>query len=399
MPDIYERLGVRRLINARGTHTRLGGTLIRPEVLDAMREAAGAYVVLDDLQDKASEVIARATGAEAGIVTGGAEAGLLLGTAAILAGTDPGRIASLPVTDGMKDEAIMHRAHRNGYDHGVRAAGARIVDIGYGSSTLPYQLRSAMTERTALVVYLMSPWAHHGALSLSQTCEIAHEANIPVLVDAAAMLPPSTSLKRFIAEGADLVTFSGGKGLMGPQSSGILAGRADLIRAARMNGSPSHSVGRAAKAAKEDIVGLIVALESYMQRDHEADIAAWRVQAEFMLERLRDFPGVVATYHHNDREHHTPRVELVFGPETGIDSHELVLEMEEHDPRIFLFEPTGPSARPNSLMINTHTMQAGEERIIAEVLRAAVAERLQRRAEPMAPLSPTLIASPPASRS
>src|SRR5207302_6899412 len=142
-----------------------------------------------------------------------------------------------------------------------------------------------------LVVYLMSPWASHAALSLVQTCEIAHEANIPVLVDAAAMLPPATSLQRFIAEGADLVTFSGGKGLMGPQSSGILAGRADLIRAARMNGNPNHSIGRAAKAAKEDIVGLIVALEIYMQRDHDADTALWRAPAGRILVRLGDFKG------------------------------------------------------------------------------------------------------------
>src|SRR5262245_58761791 len=123
MPDIYQRLGVRRLINARGTHTRLGGTLMRPGVVEAMQEAARGYVVLDERQDKASEVISRATGAEAGMVTGGAEAGLLLGTAAILAGTDPAKIASLPNADGIKNEAIMHRAHRNGYDHAVRAAG------------------------------------------------------------------------------------------------------------------------------------------------------------------------------------------------------------------------------------------------------------------------------------
>lgn len=378
MPDIYERLGVRPLINARGTHTRLGGTLMRPEVVAAMQAAAGAYVVLDELQDRASEVIARATGADAGMVVGGAEAGLLIGTAAILAGTDPAKIASLPVTDGMKNEAIVHRAHRNGYDHGVRAAGAKIVDIGYGGSTLPYQLEAALNEKTALVMYLMSPWANQGALSLAKTCEIAHAANVPVLVDAAAMLPPHTSLTRFIAEGADLVTFSGGKGLMGPQSSGILAGRADLIRAARMNGSPSHSVGRAAKAAKEDIVGLIVALENYMARDHDADIAFWRAQAEYMLERLRDFPGVAASYLHDGREHPVPRVELLFGSETGIDSHQLVLAMEEHDPRIFLFEPTGPSAKPNSIAINTQTMQPGEEKIVAEALHAAIAARLKQ---------------------
>jgi L-seryl-tRNA(Ser) seleniumtransferase len=384
MADIYQRLGVRPIVNARGTHTRLGGTLIRAEVLDAMREAAHAYVVLDELQDRASEVIARATGAEAGIVVGGAEAGLLIGTAATMAGTDPARIAQLPVSDGMKNEAIMHRVHRNGYDQGVRAAGARIVDVGYGSSTSPYQLRAAINERTALVVYLMSPWASRGALSLQQTCEIAHEADIPVLVDAAAMLPPTDSLRRFIAEGADLVTFSGGKGLMGPQSSGILAGRADLIRAARMNGSPSHSVGRAAKAAKEDIVGLVVALEIYMQRDHDADTALWRGQAEWMLERLSDFPYVAAAYVHDGREHPVPRVELVFGAETRIDAHDLVLALEEHDPRVFLFEPTGPSAKPNSIVINTQTMQPGEEQVVVDALREVIGERLPAtRAEPV----------------
>lgn len=382
--DIYERLGVRRLINARGTHTRLGGTLMRPQVRDAMLEAAGAYIVLDELQDRASEVIARATGAEAGLVVGGAEAGLLIGTAAILAGSDPARIARLPVTDGLKNEAIMHRAHRNGYDHGVRAAGATIVDIGYGGSALPYQLRAAINERTALIVYLMSPWAGQGALPLAQTCEIAQAANVPVLVDAAAMLPPSTSLTRFIAEGADLVTFSGGKGLMGPQSSGILAGRADLIRAARLNGSPYHSVGRAAKASKEDIVGLIVALEDYLRRDHDADMAGWQAQAEYMLERLRGFPGVQASYLYDGREHPVPRVELLFTPESGVDAHRLVVELEDGDPRLFLFEPTGPTARPNSIVINTQTLQAGEERIVAEVLARALAERLPQRAAPAA---------------
>ena len=309
---------------------------------------------------------------------------LVSGSWAILAGTDPAKIAQLPVTDDMPNEAIMHRAHRNGYDHGVRAAGARIVDIGYGGSTLPYQLRAAINERTALVVYLMSPWASHGALSLVQTCEIAHEANIPVLVDAAAMLPPTNSLQRFIAEGADLVTFSGGKGLMGPQSSGVLAGRADLIRAARLNGNPYHSVGRAAKAAKEDIVGLIVALENYTQRNHDADTAWWRAQAEWMLARLDAFPGVSASYVHDGREHPVPRVELIFGPDTGIDAHELVVALEEHDPRVFLFEPTGPSAKPNSIVINTQTMQPGEEHIVVEALRQEIQARLPRTAAAVA---------------
>ncbi len=376
MSGIYERLGIRPLINARGTHTRLGGSIMAPEVLAAMQEAAGAYILLDELQAKASEVIARATGAEAGMVTGGAEAGLLLATAACLAGTDPIKIAQLPDTTGMKNEAIIHRAHRNGYDHALRVAGARVVEVGYGHGTIPYQLEAAFTEQTALVEYLASPWASRGALPLAQTCEIAHKHGVPVLVDAAAMLPPAENLTRFITEGADLVTFSGGKELHGPQSSGILAGRADLIRAALANGSPNHSVGRAAKAAKEDIVGLIVALERYLALDHAAEMARWEAQAEYMLERLDGLPGVEARTLYDGREHITPRLELRFAPTSGIDAHDLVLAMEEGDTRIYLFEPNGPSAAPNSVIVNTQTMQPGDEKIIAEVLRPAIRQRL-----------------------
>ena len=144
---------------------------------------------------------------------------------------------------------------------------------------------------------------------------------------------------------------------------------------------------RAAKAAKEDIVGLIVALENYMQRDHEADIASWRAQAEWMLQRLTDFRGVAASYVHDGREHPVPRVELVFELESGIDAHELVVALEEHDPRVFLFEPTGPSAKPNSIVINTQTMQPGEEQLVVEALREVIGARLRRRAEPVAVLN------------
>lgn len=376
MTDIYGRLGIRPIINARGTHTRLGGSLMSAEVLNAMRDAARSYIVLDELQECASKVIVGMTGAAAGMVTGGASAALLIGTAACVAGSDPQKIAQLPVTTGMRNEAIMHRAHRNGYDHSVRAAGVTIIDVGYGHGTLAYQLEAAFTERTALVVYLISPWASRGALPLAETCEIAHRHGIPVLVDAAAALPPAENLTRFITEGADLVTFSGGKGINGPQSSGILAGRADLIHAALMNGSPSHSVGRTAKAAKEDIVGLIVALERYGQRDHAADLEHWRNQAEYLASALSGLPQVDVTVVYDGREHSTPRVELVFRHGSGIDAHELITALENGEPRLFLFEPNGPSARPGSVIINTQTLQSGEERVIAAMLREEIAVRL-----------------------
>lgn len=381
MPGVYGRFGVRPIINARGTNTKLGGSLMEPEVLDAIREAAGAYAVLDELQDKAGEVITRATGAEAGMVTGGAAAGLLLGTAACITGEDPGRIERLPVTEGMNNEAVMHRAHRNGYDHSVRAAGARIIDVGYPHRTSPDQLQSAITERTALVVYLMSPWASKGALSLVETCEIAQRSGVPVVVDAASTLPPAEHLRRFVAEGAGLVSFSGGKGIGGPASSGILAGRAALIRAARLNASPRHGIGRVAKAGKEDIVGLMVALERFVERDHAAVTARWREQGEFMLAHVRGLSGVEAFYRHDGLEHQTPRVELVIDPATGIDAHEVVLSLQDGDPRIFLFEPNGPSARPNSIVINTYTMRTGEERIVGGAVRAALAMRLNGSAD------------------
>ncbi len=235
-----------------------------------------------------------------------------------------------------------------------------------------------MSERTALVVYLVSPWASKGALSLAQTCEIAHRHGVPVLVDAAATLPPAENLTRLIADGADLVTFSGGKGLRGPQSSGILAGRADLIRAALANGSPNHSVGRAAKAAKEDIMGLMVALEAFMRLDHTAELARWQAMSEYMVERLDGIPGVTAETVYDGQEHITPRTELRFTRESGINAHEIVLAMEEGDPRIFLFEPNGPSAVPNSIVINTHTMQPGDERIVADALRPALLQRVRQ---------------------
>lgn len=347
-----------------------------PEVLDAMREAASSYVVLEELQSKASEVIARATGAEAGMVTGGAAAGLLVGTAACVAGEDPAKIERLPNTEGMKNEVVMHRVHRNGYDHSLRAAGVKMVEVGYGHDTMPYQLEAAINDSTALVFYVMSPWAVKRALPLAETCEIAHRYGIPVMVDAAAVLPPATNLRQFIEEGADLVVFSGGKGIRGPQSSGILAGRVDLVRAASKNGSPNHSIGRTGKAAKEDIVGLLVALERYLARDHAVDMKQWREQSDFIVEQLQECEGVEARTVYDPGEHITPRTEILFGPESGIDAHELVTDLEEGTPRIFLFEPNGPTARLNSVVVNTHTMQTGEEHIVAKVLRAALEDRL-----------------------
>ncbi len=306
---ILDELGVRPVLNAAGFLTRLGGSLMADEVLSAMREAAQNYVPMDALQAAASRIIADVTGAEAGIVTCGAAAGLLLGTAACMTGVDPQKMNQLPDTTGMRSLVVIQKAQRDGYDHAVRATGARLVEIGMPYGTRRYELRAALTEQTTAVLFILAR-SKGIPLSLEETIEIAHERRVPVIVDAAAELPPADNLRRFIAAGADLVAFSGGKAIRGPQPTGILCGRRDLIAAAALHmldmdvdpdtwtppaglttdipivGPPEQGIGRALKVGKEEIVGLLVALRAYARRDHAADLAAWegigkRLEAEF----------------------------------------------------------------------------------------------------------------------
>ncbi|HET7093842.1 MAG TPA: hypothetical protein VFI22_10200, partial [Thermomicrobiales bacterium] len=213
MASVYEQLGLRPVINASGTLTRLGGSRMAPETLAAMAEAAAAFVPIDELQERAGDVIAEITGAESGYVVAGAAAGLSLATAACVAGMDVAAMDRLPDTTGLKNEVVVQRGHRNAYDHAIRAAGIRFVEAGYlgypgAGGTQPWQIADAITERTAAVAcpIIDTP----GTVPLPVVCAIAHANGVPVIVDAAAELPPRANLRRFIAEGADLVVFSGG---------------------------------------------------------------------------------------------------------------------------------------------------------------------------------------------
>ena len=230
MSGVYQRFGVRTIINASGPATRLSGSIMAPEVAEAMAEAGRSCVDIAELQAAASNVIARHTGAEAGYVTSGAAAGLLLGTAACVTGLDPTRMNRLPDTTGMKRRVVMARSHRNFYDHAVRSVGIELVEIGiadrYSGAGVrdaePWEYAAAIDDDTAAVVYVAYA---HTQPELSAVVEVAHAASVPVIVDAAGQLPPASNLQRFLSEGADLVAFSGGKAIAGPQSSGILAGR------------------------------------------------------------------------------------------------------------------------------------------------------------------------------
>jgi L-seryl-tRNA(Ser) seleniumtransferase len=328
---VYEELGVQPIINASGSVTRLGGAPLPLAVLDAMAAAAAGSVPLDQLQAAASRVIAEITGAEAGLVTAGAAAALTLGTAAILTGYDLGRMQRLPQCDGFANEMVISREHRNGYDHAVRAAGARLVEVGFHEvvanagvrRTEAWEYESAFGANTAGVVYVQAADARP---PLREVVERAHRRGVPVLVDAAGELPPRRNLRDLAATGADLVAFSGGKAIRGPQSTGILCGRRDLIGAAalqildmddhpelwdppplliekqKLAGPPRHGIGRGFKVSKEEIVGLLTALRLFTQGTYDRQVAECRPRLDRIAGALKGLPATCFIWDQGDGE-------------------------------------------------------------------------------------------------
>lgn len=359
--DIYARLGVPTIINAKGTATRLSGGIMAAEVAEAMREATQACVDMGELQSRASQIIAGITGAEAGYVTSGAAAGLLLGTAACVTGLDPGRINRLPDTRGMPNRVVMVRSQRNFYDHAVRAVGVELVEVGiadrYSGAGVrdaeAWEIADAIDAQTACVFYVAQPQSEP---SLAAVAEVAHAAGVPLLVDAAAQLPPVSNLRRFISEGADLVAFSGGKAILGPQGSGVLCGRRDLIAAAalhnldhdiffeqwrpptalidksRLRGLPQHGIGRACKVGKEQVVGLLVAL----QRFDDAAVAARHEQAAAILATVEQqlAPGLPVQAEWVQGGGGEPRLLLRLSASAPCTALQLVIALQDGEPSV-----------------------------------------------------------------
>lgn len=312
---IYSSLGVRTVVNARGNATLAGGTLMAPEVVEAMAEAARSFVRIGDLQEAASREIATVTGAEAGYVTTGAAAALTLGAAAMLARLDPDRMDRLPDTGGGPCEIVVQAAHRNPYDHLVRASGARLVEFGDASGGSAAEMNAAFGPATAGAFY--HGQAESLGLPFEQFAATAHARGLPVLVDASMSLPPRANLRRYIAEGADLVAFSGGKTVGGPQASGFLAGRRDLLLSVglqqqdmdvmpstwarrslleegELSRLPQHGIGRSMKTGKEEIVGLLVALRRYAEHDEDAQHRRWAAVTDRLAAELGRIPGLTA---------------------------------------------------------------------------------------------------------
>ena len=320
---VYERFGVKPIINVAGAMTRIGGALMEQEALEAMNEAAKGSARLDELEAAASKVIAEITHAEAGIVTAGAAAALTLGTAACITGLDVARMNRLPDTTGMANEVLMAQHQISGYDHSIKAAGAKLIDVGIPNDTTPpgevhaatiYDFESAITEHTVAIAYACRLGSNP---PLEQIIAVGKKYNIPVILDAALQVPPVENLHKFIDMGADLVAFSGGKGIKGPQASGILCGRRDLIAAAvlqnldmagdtfdkwnpppslipkeKLRGKPQHGVGRGMKITKEAIIGLLVALQNLSEEKFVKKAEQLRLLLEGIAARLHGVAGV-----------------------------------------------------------------------------------------------------------
>ena len=365
--NIYDEIGLPRVINAAGSMTYLGGSLMHPEVLEAMRSAAGSYVFIEDLLKWASGEIAAHTGAEAGLVTTGTTGGLILATAACLTGRDRQRMRQLPDTRNFKAEVIMQKQHRISFDHAVRIAGAQIVEVGNEHGTTLADVEAALSEQTAAVLHMaLDP---QPTADLSAVAALAHARSVPVIVDAAAELPPVSNLGAFLEEGADLVIFSGGKAICGPNDSGILCGRGDLIEAATAQAFPNPGIGRALKVSKEQIVGLVYALRRFANTDFDAEAARWQDQCQRMCDGLQGLTcarAEIAMASGGARPLMIPRVRVVVDVDAlGKTLEQIDEELERGTPAMaVVMQP-----HANELWLSPQHLQEGEAEVSAARLR------------------------------
>jgi L-seryl-tRNA(Ser) seleniumtransferase len=357
--DYFREMGVRPFINAAGTYTAMTSSLMPPEVVEAIRYASEHYVMLDELHDRVGERIASLLRCDAAMVTAGAASALTLGTAAVLTGTDRRKIVDLPNLVGMKSEVIIQKAHRFGYDHAVRNCGVRLVEVETRDD-----LERAIGSQTAMMLFFN---ANNGAGQIQdeEFAELGRTHGIPTLNDAAADVPPVDNLWKYTGMGFDLVALSGGKGIRGPQSSGLLLGRKDLIAAARLNGPPnSDAIGRGMKVNKEEMLGLLVALELYVKKDHDAERREFDRRADTIRRSAAAVPGVAAEIFVPEIANHVPHVRIRWDARAkGLSVADAVKALRDGEPSI------GTRSEGDSMVIGVWMMRPGQDRIVARRLR------------------------------
>ncbi len=405
--EIFQRLDldVKPIINAAGPVTMYCGAPMPQEVVDAMFEVAHIPVRMDELQAAASKVIAKITGAEAGYVTCGCSAALTAATAACITGYDVNRINRLPDTSGIPNEVIIATSQRCGYDHAIRAAGAKIVNVGMSSGPLPpgqiyhtlaEDYEAAITNRTVAIAYF---YYGGGIPLLEEVVRVGKKYNIPIILDAANQVPPTENLRKFIAMGVDLVAMSGGKGIRGPQASGLLFGRRDLIAATALNyfipgfgagyvsyhewapppslvpkekllGVPHHPIGRGLKVSKEAIVGLITALQILADEERNTrEMKRCRLLLESIVERLQGIRGVQVETSESPPGGFPIIIVKVDRSKVGHSTNEVLQRLKDGNPPICVF---APRVFTDEFVISACSLNEEQANIVAERLYAAV---------------------------
>jgi uncharacterized pyridoxal phosphate-dependent enzyme len=364
----YEELGVATVINCEGTMTVLGGSILRPELEAVMAMAGRHFVSIPDLEVAAGTRIAEMLKLPDGytaLVTSGAAAAIQSGLAGILTGANEALIRQLPDLTGMKSEVIIQKSHRNPFDHQLRSTGAKLVEIETRE-----QLRSAVNDRTAMMHF--SNFANaQGQIKVEEWAKLAKQYNLPCMNDAAADTPPVSHLWDYTNMGYDLVTFSGGKAMRGPQCAGLLIGRKDLVAYALLNNSPHEdTLGRSQKVGKEEIVGMVKALEIYLKEDHEALGNEWQDRLAGISRELTKVPGVTTSFFTPDLANHVPHMQITWDSKISVTPQQVSKMLRNSKPAIVI---GGGEGRPG-LQMCSFMLQPGEDRIVAEQLSRILRE-------------------------
>ncbi len=358
--DYFKELGVGTFINAAGTYTTLTASLMHPETVAAIEYSSRHFVRLNELHDACAKRIAELVGSEAAMISSGAAGALTAGTAACVAGKNEEFIRRLPDTTGMKSEVIVQKSHRYGYDHAVRNAGVRFVEVETAA-----ELEAAVNPKTAMMLFFNSN-NNVGQIKDEEFVRLGKKHGIPTMTDAAADVTPVENVTKWVKMGFDLVIFSGGKGLRGPQSAGLLLGRKDLIEAARLNSSPySDSLGRGLKVNKEEMLGMMVALENYMKKDHAAEWKEWERRCKQIMDSVGPIKSIKTEIQVPDIANHVPHVHITWDrSQLKISPREAKKQLREGTPSIEV-TPSGD----DRLVVAVWMLQPGECEIVSKRIR------------------------------
>jgi uncharacterized pyridoxal phosphate-dependent enzyme len=362
-PDVFAELGLRTFINAAGTYTAMTASLMPPEVMAAVNASAKEFVMYEEVQDKVGAKIAAICHSEAAMVTAGCWSAMVLGMAGVLTGTDPKKVAQLPSIEGsgIKSQVIIQKAHTGGYEHALTNTGVTIVTV-----ETPEEAESAINEKTAMLWFLNKE-AATGKIKHEEWLAIAKKHQLPAMIDMAADVPPVENLWKYNDMGFDLVCISGGKAICGPQSTGILMGRKDLVAAARLNGPPNGgNIGRGMKVNKEEIIGMYVALDSYVKKDHQKEWKMWEDRIAVINNAVKAIPGISTEINIPPVANHSPSLLIAW------DNSKIRLTKETLGEKLRFGKPSIETVsweKDNSIRVTVFMLKNGQDKIVADRIK------------------------------